>query len=230
MLMPNIYQAGIVKSTPIYTNTVILSNCQSGNYRQMKNGQSNNIEKIRKQRNMTREELAAKMGLTATTIYRKERGDRQLRLEELLDYANALECPVNELVGSPQKISVVGFVGAGAKIFPIDDYAAGCGLEPVDAPTGVSDPNICAVIVRGESQEPQLEDGWLLFYKKTSDGVPPDCLGRLCVVKLPDESMMVKKIRQGSKPGLFHLISKNADPILDTSLLWASMVIDIRPS
>lgn len=176
---------------------------------------------------MTREQLAAKLDTTATTIYRKERGDRQLRAEELEDYARALHCSPQDLVGSSHKVQVVGYVGAGAKVFPIDNANV---LEMVDAPIGITDPNIQAVYVRGDSQEPQLEDGWTLFYRRNDGGVPSECISRLCVIQLADESILVKKVKHGSKAGHFHLLSKNADPILDAELRWASRVIDIRPA
>ncbi len=121
-------------------------------------------------------------------------------------------------------------MGAGAKVYPIDDHTLGDGLEMVDSPTGISNPNIVALYVRGDSQEPLLEDGWVIFYYKRVDGVPPDCIGKLCVAALANGEIMVKKLRQGSSPGTFHLLSKNADPILDAEVLWASRVIDIRPS
>lgn len=228
--MSELYQYGRDESSRYYTNLDIFTYCQTGNKQRMKNVRSNNIEKIRIMRGLTREELATKLDTTATTIYRKERGDRQLRLEELQDYARALECTTEELVSDSKKVQVVGYVGAGARVFPIDDHAQGNGFELVDAPTGISDPSICALYVRGDSQEPQLEDGWIIFYRKRAEGVPADCIGRLCVSELPTGEVMVKKVRQGSKPGLYHLISKNADPLLDTKLVWASRVIDIRPT
>ena len=228
--MPNIYQNGIHESRGIYTNMEVFTDNQSGKPQRMKNVRSNNIEKMRIMRGLTREELADKLDTTATTIYRKERGDRQLRLEELQDYARALSCTPEELVSANLKVPVVGYVGAGAKVYPIDDNSRGNGLEMVDSPTGISNPDIVALYVRGESQEPQLEDGWVIFYYKRMEGVPHDCIGKLCVAARPNGEVMVKKVRQGSKPGLFHLLSKNADPILDTELSWASRVIDIRPS
>jgi transcriptional regulator with XRE-family HTH domain len=225
--MPNIYQDGIGPSSGIYTNMVVSTYNQTGKYRRMKNGRSNNIEKMRIERGLTREQLAAKLDTTPTTIYRKERGDRQLRAEELEEYASALGCSPKDLVGTSQKVQVVGYVGAGSKVYPLENTTP---LEMVDSPIGINDPDVCAVYVRGDSQEPQLEDGWVLFFRKQDGGVPSDCIGRLCVVELADNGMLVKKLRQGSKPDRYHLLSKNADPILDAELLWASKVIDIRPS
>jgi transcriptional regulator with XRE-family HTH domain len=229
--MRELYQSGISQSSDVYTNMVISPDNQSGKHQRMKNVRSNRLEYMRKLRGLTREELATAVGTTATTIYRKERGDRQLRLEELEDYAKALQCTAEELVSdNANKVQIVGYVGAGAKVFPIDDHAQGAGLERVDAPLGISDPSIVGLYVRGDSQEPLLEDGWIIFYRKSSDGIPPDCIGRLCVVSLMSGEMMVKKIKRGSSPSTFHLLSKNADPILDAPLLWASRVLDIRPS
>lgn len=211
----------------IYTNMVVSGLNHNGKYRRMKSIRSNNIEIKRLAAGMTREQLATKLDTTATTIYRKERGDRQLRAEELEDYARALGCSPQDLIGSSHKVQVVGYVGAGAKVYPLDNSNA---LEFVDSPIGMVDPSIQAVFVRGDSQEPQLEDGWTLFYKRQDVGVLPECLGCLCVVQLSDDGIMVKKVKQGSKAGHFHLLSKNADPILDAELLWASKVIDIRPA
>lgn len=228
--MSQLYQYGIVQSSGEYTNMAVSGYCQNGNKRRMKNVRSNNIERIRLSRGMTREELAVKLNTTATTIYRKERGDRQLRTEELEDYARALGCSPKELVGRINQVAVVGYVGAGAKVYPIDDHPQGNGLEMVDSPTGISNPSIVALRVKGDSQEPQLEDGWIIFYTRTTDGVMPDCIGKLCVAALSNGEIMVKKIKHGSLPHRYHLLSKNADPILDAELLWAAKVVDIRPS
>jgi phage repressor protein C with HTH and peptisase S24 domain len=228
--MPQLYQYGREESSGHYTNLAVSDYCRNGNKQRMKNVRSNNIERIRLLKGMTREELAAKLNTTATTIYRKERGNRQLRMEELEDYARALGCNVQSLVGDVKRVPVVGFVGAGAKIYPIDDHANGNGLDFVDSPTGISDPKIVAVYVRGDSQEPLLEDGYILFYHKKSEGVEPDSIGRLCIVALVNGEIMIKKVKKGSIHNRYHLISKNADPILDAELIWASKVIDIRPS
>lgn len=55
---------------------------------------------MRKMLGLTRRELADRLDTTETTIYRKERGDRQLRTEELELYAKALGCEPNDLLGT----------------------------------------------------------------------------------------------------------------------------------
>jgi phage repressor protein C with HTH and peptisase S24 domain len=153
--------------------------------------------------------------------------------ERVRALTRAFSWTASEIFGEleDKKVPVLSKVGAGAKVYPIDDHAIGGGLEEVDCPIGYSPRGIIALIVEGDSMEPQLEEGWLIFYRRENDGVPPDCIGELCVVKMHDDSMLVKKLRQGSKPGLFHLLSKNPnhEPIFDAKVKWASRVIDIRP-
>lgn len=126
-----------------------------------------------------------------------------------------------------KKSNVVGYVGAGAEIFPFDDYAKGTGLERVETPMGLNG-EMVAVQVRGDSMYP-IEDGWLVFYSRDSEGVEDECVGKLCVVKVHEGPTLVKKLRKGSKKGLFTLESWNAAPRVDMRLDWAARVLDIRP-
>jgi hypothetical protein len=136
----------------------------------------------------------------------------------------------NHIDGKPNMIPVCGYVGAGEEIICYDDHAIGAGLDEVEVPPGMPT-DMVAVIVRGDSMEPAFEDGSIIFYQRMTDGVPPDCIGRPCVVKLENEGMLLKKVRQGSKPNLYHLISKNPlhPPLVDQKLLWASRVLFIKP-
>jgi phage repressor protein C with HTH and peptisase S24 domain len=239
--MLNIYQSGIPESSGIYTIPVLAPIYQNGNGHFMKIDQEfvkNRIEKRREELGLTREDVAGKMGVSDMTIFRKERGQgknkRDISIEELPEFAAILQCSVSYLLGQDMgqpMVPVLSYVGAGAKVYAIDDHERGAGLDEVEPPTGYSADGIVALIVHGDSMEPQIEAGWLIFYRRESDGVPPDCIGELCVVMMQDDSVLVKKVRQGSKPGLFHLLSKNPnhEPIFDAKVRWASRVIDIRP-
>lgn len=197
---------------------------------------ANNIKLIRKERGLTQEKLAALCGTTKATIMKLEKGPEQggmqLKQEWMEKLSRALGVSFSELTGEiTKKVKVLGFVGAGEAVTIFDDHAQGAALDEIDPPVGYSADGIVAVRVRGESMEPQLEHGWTIFYRKQADGVAPDCIGELCVVKLIDGSMLVKKLRQGSAKNLFHLLSKNPlhQPMFDQKLLWAARVIDIRP-
>lgn len=161
-----------------------------------------------------------------------ENDGMQLTLEWMRKISRALEVEPRELIGElKDKVKVLGYVGAGEQVFIIDDHAMGASLDEVDPPSGYFAEGIVAVKVRGDSMEPQLEDGWTIFYKKISDGVGDDCIGELCVIKLENDGLLVKKMRLGSSPGLYHLLSKNPQhqPMFDQRVKWAARVIDIRP-
>jgi phage repressor protein C with HTH and peptisase S24 domain len=186
------------------------------------------FEKGREQKGWSRLELANQSGVPyhwINDLYRNkpQKPDVQ-RVQKVLT-------ALGLVAAEEPRVPVVGYVGAGAKYCPYDDYAAGTGFEMVECPSGFSPHNIVALRVLGDSMEPMMEEGWLIFYRRETDGVPPDCIGEHCVVKLEDDTVLVKKVRQGSKPGFFHLLSKNPnhEPIFDAKLQWASRVIDIRP-
>ena len=130
----------------------------------------------------------------------------------------------------PQRVPVVGYVGAGQEIFPHDDHALGSGLEDIEAPGDEWDTPLVAVRIRGESMHP-MRDGWLLFYRRETRGVPEECLNRLCIVKVADEGpTLVKELRRGYRANEFVLLSWSAPPLEDVRLEWAAPVLSIRPS
>lgn len=123
---------------------------------------------------------------------------------------------------------VVGYVGAGAEIHPVDDHVKGQGIDEAPPFPGQDGPAV-AVRVRGDSMLPQLEDGWLLYYARDHEGVPPACLGQLCVVQIHDGPTLVKKVEPGRKKGLYRLVSYNASTREDVRLDWAARVRAIVP-
>lgn len=185
------------------------------------------IENGRKVRGWSLRRVATEAGIKYGSLQDLIRGKAQvLRGDKLLKVLKVLNIPIE------RKTKVVGEVGAGANVFPFDDHANGAALEEVERPLGADLPDdIVAVRIKGDSMEPQFEAGWLLFYSRDQDGVPPDCINEICVVKLLDDSMMVKKVKPGSKPGLYHLFSKNPahEPLINQKLQWAAKVLSVRP-
>jgi transcriptional regulator with XRE-family HTH domain len=199
------------------------------------------IKKVRLALGVSQERFAMQVGVEQPTVSRWENGidapDR-FRYARLIELAK--EAGVNADVGglllnipttgggkvlSP----VVGYVGAGAEVYAYDDHALGGGLDEVDAPVWMNKECV-AVRIRGESMYP-LRDGWLLFYARDASGVPEDCVGELCIVKLADDGpTLVKEVRRGTRDGHYHLQSWNAPVLEDQRLEWAARVLDIRPT
>lgn len=116
-------------------------------------------------------------------------------------------------------IRVVGYVGAGAEAH---FYAVAQGdLDQVTAPDG-STPNTVAVEIRGDSLG-SLFDRWLVFYDDVRSPVTPDLIGKLCIVGLPDDRILIKKLRR-AREGRYDLLSEREPPILAAAVDWAAKV------
>lgn len=176
---------------------------------------------------------AKALGIPYPTYAGHENGAKgAFRREDAVRYAKFFRVSLEWLLtgaGDPRKgkVPVVGYVGAGAEVFPIDDYPKGRGMEQVESPPGAPR-DVVAVAIRGESMHP-LGDGWLLFYRRDQDGVPDDCVNRLCVVQVHAGPTLVKTLKNGQKPRLWTLESWNAPTRENVRLTWAARVIHITP-
>lgn len=125
-----------------------------------------------------------------------------------------------------EQIPLVGYVRAGTNAAY---YATA--TDPLDwvAPIGDMTKDTVAVQIQGESLG-TFFDSWLIYYDEVRSPVTPDLIGRLCVVGLMDDRVVVKTIRRAKKPGLFNLYSNTGqDDILDVEIVWAAKVKNMSP-
>lgn len=123
------------------------------------------------------------------------------------------------------EVPLVGYVGAGAEAH---FYAESQGpFDMVPAPDGVT-PSTVAVEIHGGSLG-ELFDHWIVFYDDVRSPVTPDLIGRLCIVGLEDDRILIKKIKASKTKGLYHLLSNMEEPILDASVRWAAKVKSMVP-
>ena len=195
---------------------------------------SEKIKAIRNALGLNQTEFAERLGATQSTITRWEKGSmpKGEALHRLADMANT---SVEKLLNldtfsssSPDQIPVVGYVGAGAEVIPIDDFAKGSGLDYVERPPFISGAAV-AVEVQGSSMLPVAEDGWRLVYTGEQSVIEDDVMNRLCVVCLDDERILVKRVIRGSEPQHYHLVSTNAPMIENVRIVWAAPVRAIIP-
>jgi DNA-binding XRE family transcriptional regulator len=187
----------------------------------------NRVSELRKAKGLSQQMLATLVGTGKSQIVKLERGERRLDLAWIERLSRALEVPPQALIGelTPARIEIVGYVGAGTRIYPLDSG----GLGGVVCPPGLHADETGAALVKGDSMPP-MGDGWGLFWRLGPGGgtpteAPEDCLGRLCVVQVADDGpIYVKKLRPGYSPGRFNLISTAADPIEDVALDWVARV------
>ncbi|MBS7535084.1 helix-turn-helix domain-containing protein [Ancylobacter sonchi] len=171
-------------------------------------------------------EAARAFGWNEVTYRAHENGVRGLKREAVDKYAGAFRVSPVWLwsgEGAPDKrntVMVLGYVGAGAEVFSIDDLSKGDGLEEVELDFPVPYGSI-ALVVRGDSQYPIFEDGDLIGYHRHSED-PAQLVGRMCIVRLLDGRTFLKRLRKGAQPGLFTLVSANAPDIEDVPVEWAA--------
>lgn len=136
------------------------------------------------------------------------------------DVANGLPSP---MTGPTVKLK--GYVGAGseAHYYNLSDED----FEDVPAPIGASSTTI-ALELKGKSLGPLFES-WLVYYDDVRSPVTEDLYGLMCVVGLPDDKILVKRIMPDRK-GTFTLMSNGTDPdITGARIMWAAKVTDLKP-
>jgi len=187
----------------------------------------NRLREIRKARGLSLEQLAELTGKSISSLQRWETGVYRLRVDDTRVLARALDCEPEEISAlvAPVTVAVVGRVGAGARVFPIDDFAPGQGLYRVRCPSGMDPASTVAVEVVGSSMYPEIDEGWLLFYTRDHEHAVDEILGRRCVVKVAEDGpTLVKRVVRGPTAGRFNLLSANAPPMEDVALDWAAPV------
>lgn len=131
--------------------------------------------------------------------------------------------------GSPEgfhRVDVVGEIGAGQAIHAFDDTEA---FEKVSSEIASADG--AAFEVKGDSMYPLARDGDMIFVGPERKGKDvADLIGSECAVVLEDGRRFFKVIENGSKRGLYNLVSYNADPIRDVAIHSAGLFLGLRRS
>jgi transcriptional regulator with XRE-family HTH domain len=207
------------------------------------------LRKARHNAGLTQAQLAREVGVTSQAVSQWERGETLPEIRNIPRIAAALKLDAAELVGmlgedapddhpdtlmrssesgeilAGPAVAVVGYVGAGSKAH---FYAVAQGsLDEVAPPAGATAKTV-AVEIRGDSLG-ALFDRWLVFYDDVRSPVTADLVGKLCVVGLADDRVLIKRLQRGKTPGTFTLISERDDPITDVAVEWAAMVKNMVP-
>lgn len=187
------------------------------------------LEKARQDRGFkTAKDAALYFGWNYNTYSQHERGERGLTKSAAGRYGKALRVsPAWLLTGELGSflVPVVGYVGAGAQAHYHADAQGPFDMVP--APEGSTEHTV-AVEIQGGSLG-ALFDRWLVFYDDVRSPVTVDLIGSVCVVGLPDDRVLVKKIKAANTEGFFHLLSNTEDPIFDVEIAWAAKVKHMVP-
>lgn len=187
------------------------------------------VRKMLERINGNQDDLARRLGVTQPSISRWINGS-----EPKMKHHNRIMEEARELgvINHPEEIAsqtvpVVGYVKAGGEAHLYEEGQGPFGEAPM--PPGDDGHLKVAVIVKGDSMSPVADDGWLIYYDTRQDPPTDDLFGKLCVIGLDDGRVVFKRLYQGSRTGLFTLISVNGAPIHDVRVVWAARVAWIAP-
>lgn len=169
---------------------------------------------------MTQQELADRLGVDKQTVWRYENGNADFFKKNARELARVLgvRTPEALLHGGPAKVLLVGKVGAGAEVFPLDDDN-----EWIEAPPGMGEDGF-ALQVTGRSMLPVYRPNEILFGQMRAN-VASDVIGADCFVQVTDGPRLVKRVQPGQAKGHFRLYSYDTqDESDDLRLDWAAPV------
>jgi len=179
-----------------------------------------------KEKRITQAALAEGTGLSKGYVSSLVTGNakKQPSLDVLERIAHVLDVRVAQLISAPRTIPVVGKVGAGARVALVDAFTKGDGLYFVEAPDDLSSERFVAVEVEGDSMDPLIQQGDVLFFARQTVGVPDEAVNRVCILETASGDALVKQVKPGRDPRTWDLHSANhtADPIWGARLRWAA--------
>ena len=185
------------------------------------------LQKARKDRGFdTPSEAAAAFRWNQITYIQHENGTRDLSKDAAFRYSQAFRVTAGWLMwgemmpsrtGGP-KVRLVGKIGAGQEVRPVDDLFETTVLNFPDAAE--------AFEVEGDSMFPVARHGDIII--AAAPRPIRDLIGSECVVDLDDGRRFFKTVERGSAPNLYTLLSYNAEPIRDVRIVLAGPVLVIK--
>ena len=192
------------------------------------------VQEILDNERITASALAKRAGLAASTVSRFMNHPVKYTLSTVtlakISDSTGYPLPFSRQSDSLKRktIPVVGYIGGGAEVYPIDDHPVGFGFDEVDAPPNESR-DLVAVVVDGDSMWPLCPGGTVILYQR--DGFDESSLlNKLCVIKVANDGpTLIKVLTKGTKKGTYTLVSTNAPPREDVFIDWAARIAWIQP-
>lgn len=172
-------------------------------------------------------DFADRHGLSEHTVKAHAKGARGIPKPAAERYAMLLRVSPAWLMlgeGDPNAptVPILGYVGAGATVEPIDDHEQGAALDEAPAEVGAS----MAVRVRGRGLPP-FRDGWTLYLTDWAEGVPAEWVSKFCLVELEDGSRVLRDIRPGYDPGTWNLVDATGDVAENVRVRRSAFVVKV---
>lgn len=178
---------------------------------------------------------ALKFGWTPSTYASHENGQTpEVPRDAAIVYARAFRVSPSWILtgegpmAAQNMVRIMGRIGTGAEISPDLEQVPEEGLDEVELPMPVG-PDAIAFEVVGMSMSPRYDPGTLIICANR-DRNPEQFVGQEVAVRTASGARYLKKLRAGTKKGVFTLESFNAEPIMNVRLVWVGEILAIIPA
>lgn len=175
------------------------------------------IKQLRKEKNMSVEELANKVGVAKSTQSRYENGQRDFPINDIGKYAEALGTTVHYLLGIENlekveteefiKIPILGEIACGDPIYAEENFIGYREELKSNLPSG----NKYFLQAKGDSMEPTIPNGAFVLIREQPDVES----GEIAAVLLNgDTEVTLKRVRKQGKTIVLMPDNTNYPPII----------------
>lgn len=177
---------------------------------------------------------ALRHGWTVSTYASHENGQTDVPSKEAKKYAKAFKVSAGWILtgdgpmAAQNLVKLMGYIGAGAEITPEHEQVPEDGLDEIELPYAIG-VDAVAFEVKGPSMLPKYDPGALIVCS-SSPRNPDDFIGAEVAVRTTNGNRYLKKLRPGSRRGVYTLESFNDDPIRDVKIAWLGQVLAIIPA
>lgn len=175
------------------------------------------------------------MGLDPSSLSKTLLGKRNMSLEEAAQLAIILSEPITEILAhagldvrtvrhkAPGTVPIEGSVDASHTITALQRSQA-----RVNCPRDIPENCVAFVYQTAQTKMDNL-DGWILYAEPLNGSVAPECIDRLCVVRVRGGRKAVGFVRRGMTPGTYHLWDYDGQVLKDSQLEAGTPVLLIKP-
>lgn len=193
------------------------------------------FRRVRRQLGETQADFGRRFGVDQSTVAKWEKG-QHLPKDHRLDTLAELEAETETYSLDGEKtdksvsslftlVPVVGEIGAGAAVYPIEGDTTTKTTGYIRAARGFG--AVQALRVRGDSMWPAYHDGDWVFVDNRDASWPLE-RGKEYVIETADGRHLLKMVEPARENGRYNLISYNAPPEADVEVISARRVRYVR--
>ena len=126
-------------------------------------------------------------------------------------------------MGGARRVTIIGYIGAGAAISVNAADTEDAGLEDIEVPFSLPGEMI-GFRIKGDSMLPRYDDGDVIVAWRHQRLPTDDYIGEEAVVRTDEGNLFLKRVMRGASPGRYNLESWNARTMEDVAIEWIGEV------